>query len=66
MEPPRRRSEPAPTHQILRPPREKQLTKKRKCNVCKETGHVRNNCPSHKHSKDVANTSLTPHWELMH
>ncbi|XP_050281816.1 protein FAR1-RELATED SEQUENCE 5-like [Quercus robur] len=47
-------------------PREKQLTKKRKCSICKETGHMRSNCPSHKHSREVANTSLTPHWELMH
>ena len=31
-------------------PREKQLTKKRKCSICKEIGHVRSNCPSHKHS----------------
>ena len=32
-------------------PREKQLTKKRKCSICKETGHMRSNCPSHKHSR---------------
>ena len=31
-------------------PREKQLMKKRKCSICKETGHVRSNCSSHKHS----------------
>ncbi|KAF3952277.1 hypothetical protein CMV_022150 [Castanea mollissima] len=47
-------------------PKEKQLMKKRKCSICKETGHVRTNCPTHKHSRDVANTSLTPHSESMH
>ena len=30
-------------------PKEKQLTKKRKCSICKETGHVRTNCLTHKH-----------------
>ena len=30
-------------------PKEKQLTKKRKCSICKEMGHVRTNCPTHKH-----------------
>ena len=30
-------------------PKEKQLMKKRKCSFCKETGHVRTNCPTHKH-----------------
>ncbi|KAK7854907.1 hypothetical protein CFP56_030153 [Quercus suber] len=47
-------------------PKEKQLMKKRKCSICKEMGHVRTNCPTHKHSEDVANTSLTPHWESVH
>uniref|UniRef100_A0A7N2LJA6 Protein FAR1-RELATED SEQUENCE n=1 Tax=Quercus lobata TaxID=97700 RepID=A0A7N2LJA6_QUELO len=47
-------------------PKEKQLMKKRKCSICKETAHVRTNCPTHKHSWDVANTSLTPHWESVH
>ncbi|KAL4634198.1 hypothetical protein ACB092_04G181900 [Castanea dentata] len=32
-------------------PKEKQLMKKRKCSICKETGHVRTNCPTHKHSR---------------
>ena len=32
-------------------PREKQLTKKRKCSICKEKGHVRSNCSSHKHCR---------------
>ena len=30
-------------------PREKQSTKKRNCSICKEKGHVRSNCMSHKH-----------------
>ena len=30
-------------------PKEKQLMKKRKCSICKEPGHVRTNCPTHKH-----------------
>ena len=30
-------------------PKEKQLMKKRKCNICKEMDHVRTNCPTHKH-----------------
>ncbi|KAK7816826.1 protein far1-related sequence 5 [Quercus suber] len=48
-------------------PKEKQLTKKRKCIICKKKrGHVRTNCPTHKHSGDDANTSLTPQWEPVH
>lgn len=31
-------------------PKEKQLMKRRKCSICKEPGHVRTNCPTHKHS----------------
>ncbi|KAK7856524.1 hypothetical protein CFP56_022627 [Quercus suber] len=47
-------------------PKEKQLMKRRKCSICKETDHVRTNCPTHKYSGDVANTSLTPHWKSVH
>ena len=38
-------------HKALRQkhPKEKQLMKKRKYNICKEIDHVRTNCPTHKH-----------------
>jgi hypothetical protein len=32
-------------------PKENQTNKKRTCSICKKIGHVRTNCPSHKHAR---------------
>ncbi|KAL7215344.1 hypothetical protein ACSBR1_027503 [Camellia fascicularis] len=47
-------------------PKENNVGKKRKCSICKQTGHIRTSCHQQNQPRDNANVSLSPTSQIFH
>ncbi|XP_028080761.1 protein FAR1-RELATED SEQUENCE 5-like [Camellia sinensis] len=47
-------------------PKENHVGKKRKCSICKQTGHIRTSCHQQNQPRDNANVSLSPTSQIFH